>query len=108
MGKAIKRKAKGSNNDRNRRSVITRSSPTGRLSPAGAKIISAFNEAIETMRSGEPLEKRFSAMPREDTVYVLLTGKASVLARRAAGDRAIDEFRILQYAWLNEHSLIDA
>jgi putative transcriptional regulator len=30
------------------------------LSPAGTKIVAAFEEAIEAMRSGEPLEKRFT------------------------------------------------
>jgi putative transcriptional regulator len=30
------------------------------LSPVGTKIVAAFEEAIEAMRSGEPLEKRFT------------------------------------------------
>jgi putative transcriptional regulator len=30
------------------------------LSSAGAKIVAAFQEAIETMRAGEPLERRFT------------------------------------------------
>ena len=32
-----------------------RSSRSTELSPAGAKIVSAFQEAIDVMRSGEPL-----------------------------------------------------
>ena len=60
MGKAVDRKIKGSGTSRSRKSVSTRSSSAEKLSPAGSKVISAFNEAIEAMRSGEPLEKRFS------------------------------------------------
>jgi putative transcriptional regulator len=36
------------------------STSPGPLSPAGAKIVAAFEEAIEAMRSGEPLEERFT------------------------------------------------
>jgi putative transcriptional regulator len=38
----------------------TREKSTGQLSPAGAKIVAAFEEAIEAMRSGDQLEKRFT------------------------------------------------
>jgi putative transcriptional regulator len=44
-------------------SKATGAKPQGapeRLSPAGAKIVAAFQEAIEAMRSGEPLEKCFT------------------------------------------------
>jgi putative transcriptional regulator len=34
--------------------------PSGRLSPAGAKIVGAFEEAIEAMRPGGPREGRFT------------------------------------------------
>jgi putative transcriptional regulator len=34
--------------------------PAGQLSPAGAKIVGAFEEAIEAMRRGEPREGRFT------------------------------------------------
>ncbi len=60
MGEAVGRRTKGSGNNRSEGSVGTQSSPTKKLSTAGSKIVSAFNEAIEAMRSGEPLEKRFS------------------------------------------------
>jgi putative transcriptional regulator len=59
MGKAVGRKTKKSGN-RSKVSVSSRPSPAEKLSPAGSKIVSAFNEAIEAMRSGEPLEKRFT------------------------------------------------
>src|SRR5262249_5916666 len=32
----------------------------GKLSPAGVRIVSAFEEAISAMRSGEPLERKFT------------------------------------------------
>jgi DNA-binding transcriptional regulator YiaG len=32
----------------------------GKLSPAGAKIVGAFEEAIALMRTGEPLERHFT------------------------------------------------
>jgi putative transcriptional regulator len=60
MGKAVDRKTKEGGNNRNKGSASTRSSPPEKLSLAGSKIVSAFDEAIEAMRSGEPLEKRFS------------------------------------------------
>jgi DNA-binding transcriptional regulator YiaG len=60
MAKAVDRKTKESGDNRSKRSARTRSSPAVKLSAAGSKIVSAFNEAIEAMRSGEPLEKRFS------------------------------------------------
>ena len=60
MGKAVDRKNKESGKTRRKRSVSTRPTPAEKLSSAGAKIVSAFNEAIEAMRSGEPLEKRLS------------------------------------------------
>jgi DNA-binding transcriptional regulator YiaG len=42
------------------RSLPSQSLATEKLSPASSKIVAAFNEAIEAMRSGEPLEKRLS------------------------------------------------
>jgi len=59
MGKGVDRKTKESR-DPSKRSVSSRSSATEKISPAGSKIVAAFDEAIEAMRSGEPLEKRFS------------------------------------------------
>jgi putative transcriptional regulator len=41
------------------RKRLPRASPD-RLSSAGAKIVAAFEEAIEAMRTGESLEKRFT------------------------------------------------
>jgi len=60
MGKPVDRKSKDRGNNRSKESVSTRCSPAGKLSPAGSKIVSAFDEAIENMRSDEPLERRFS------------------------------------------------
>ena len=60
MGKAVDRKTKEGGDNRGQGSARTRSSHGEKLSPAGSKIVSAFHEAIEAMRSGEPLEKRFS------------------------------------------------
>jgi DNA-binding transcriptional regulator YiaG len=51
---------KKSGDNRSKGSMRTRSSPAEKLSPAGLRIVSAFNEAIEAMQSGEPLAKRFS------------------------------------------------
>jgi DNA-binding transcriptional regulator YiaG len=41
-----------------------RPSRSRKLSPAGAKIVSAFQEAIDVMRSGESLPGRFTARSR--------------------------------------------
>lgn len=60
MAKAARTKVKGNGANTSPGSASSRSSPTEKLSPAGSKIVSAFNEAIEAMQSGEPLEKRFS------------------------------------------------
>jgi DNA-binding transcriptional regulator YiaG len=38
----------------------TSSSAKGKRSPAGAKIVGAFEEAIALMRTGEPLERHFT------------------------------------------------
>jgi len=46
-----------------RKGSTKRASPrdtAGKLSPAGAKIVAAFEEAIEALRSGEPLERHFT------------------------------------------------
>jgi putative transcriptional regulator len=34
--------------------------PAPKLSPAGARVVAAFEEAIEAMRAGKPLEETFS------------------------------------------------
>jgi DNA-binding transcriptional regulator YiaG len=59
MSKGIDRKTKERPN-RSKRSVSSRSSAAEKLTPAGSKIVAAFDEAIEAMRSGEALEKRLS------------------------------------------------
>ena len=56
MGKASKATANGADEDR-------AAAPEGtdeERTPAGAKIVAAFEEAIEAMRSGEPPEQRFT------------------------------------------------
>jgi len=60
MGKPVDRKTKDRGNDRRKRSASAISSRVGKFSPAGSKIVSAFNEAIGAMRSGGPVEKRIS------------------------------------------------
>jgi putative transcriptional regulator len=61
MGEMIEARAKG---EAARRQGSSRGRPSpdspGPLSPAGAKIVAAFEEAIEAMHSGEPLEGRFT------------------------------------------------
>jgi putative transcriptional regulator len=61
MGKIIESKVKGGAEGRKNssRDGSTQGSP-GQLSPAGAKIVAALEEAVAAMRSGEPLEKRFT------------------------------------------------
>jgi DNA-binding transcriptional regulator YiaG len=61
MGKtADKKRSKGVVNHP-RRSAKPAASPAGKtLSPAGAKIVSAFEEAIALLRSGVPLERHLT------------------------------------------------
>ncbi len=60
MALASNSRAKRNGANASRRSVTPRSLPTEKLSRAGSKVVSTFNEAIEPMRSGDPLEMRFS------------------------------------------------
>ena len=60
MGKAVDRIIKKSSNNRGKRSASELSSRVEKLSPAGSKIVSAFHEAIEAMRSGRAGEKQIS------------------------------------------------
>ncbi len=57
MGKLVGKRAEGAK----KRPAGTRSSHSSELSPAGAKIVSAFLEAIDVMRSGESLPGRLTA-----------------------------------------------
>jgi DNA-binding transcriptional regulator YiaG len=61
MGKAADKKTKGAV-DHRKRSAKRAPAPAaaGRLSPAGAKIVGALEEAIALMRTGEPLERHFT------------------------------------------------
>jgi putative transcriptional regulator len=61
MGKIIESKLKGKAEGR-KNSLKKGSSQesSGPLSPAGAKIVAAFEEAVAAMRSEEPLEKCFT------------------------------------------------
>jgi DNA-binding transcriptional regulator YiaG len=54
--KAVERKSKEGDNKRTTKSPSEHSSQVDKLSPAGAKIVSAFHEAIEAMRKGGPAE----------------------------------------------------
>lgn len=56
MGKLVKKKTGGSG----KQAAGSRPSPPKELSPAGAKIVSAFQEAIDIMRSGESLPGRLT------------------------------------------------
>ena len=56
MGKAREAKAKKAVE---KRTVPSRGTAE-KLTPAGAKIVAAFEEATEAMRSGEPPERRFT------------------------------------------------
>lgn len=60
MGKAVDRKTQKSGNDRGKRAESEPSLRAQKLSPAGSKIVSAFREVIEQMRSGGPVEKQIS------------------------------------------------
>jgi DNA-binding transcriptional regulator YiaG len=60
MGRTADRKSKKAI-DPHKRSARRASSPAkGKLSPAGAKIVGAFEEAIALMQTGEPLERHFT------------------------------------------------
>jgi DNA-binding transcriptional regulator YiaG len=61
MGKPADRKSKKAIGHRKRsakRAPAAAAAP--KLSPAGAKIVGAFEEAIALMRTGEPLERHFT------------------------------------------------
>ena len=60
MGKPANNKTKGASDRRKRSAKRAPSSGTRKLSPAGAKIVGAFEEAIALMRTGEPLERHFT------------------------------------------------
>src|SRR3954466_15634024 len=61
MGKVTgTRMKKGVDKRSDSSSVEAAKGPTEGLSPAGAKIVGAFEEAIEAMRSGEPREGRLT------------------------------------------------
>jgi putative transcriptional regulator len=53
-----KRETKASHQRSNRQAPSPNAA--GKLSPAGAKLVGAFEEAIALMRTGEPLEKHFT------------------------------------------------
>jgi DNA-binding transcriptional regulator YiaG len=61
MGKRVDKGSKEVVDRRPRTSRRGASPPTpGNLSPAGAKLVAAFEEAIAAMQSGEPLERHFT------------------------------------------------
>jgi DNA-binding transcriptional regulator YiaG len=60
MAKTVDRRIKKSGNAHGKQSASERSSRVDELSPAGSKIVSAFHEAIEVMRSSGTLEKQIS------------------------------------------------
>jgi DNA-binding transcriptional regulator YiaG len=60
MGKPANKKPKRATDPRKRSAKRAPSSAPAKLSPAGAKIVGAFEEAIALMRTGEPLERHFT------------------------------------------------
>ena len=56
MGKLVNRKTDGSG----KRLTKTRAPRSKKMSPAGAKVVAAFQEAINVMRSGESLPGRLT------------------------------------------------
>src|SRR5215831_10321979 len=61
MGKLASKKTSATINQRKRSDKRAPSSAApAKLSPAGAKIVGAFEEAIALMRTGEPLERHFT------------------------------------------------
>jgi DNA-binding transcriptional regulator YiaG len=60
MAKAVDRRIKDSGSNRGKRRASARSSRVEKLSPAGSKIVSAFHEAIDAMRTGGPGDKLIS------------------------------------------------
>ena len=60
MGKSADKKSKPARDHRRRPKRAPSPVSGGGLSPAGAKIVGAFEEAIALMRTGEPLERHFT------------------------------------------------
>jgi DNA-binding transcriptional regulator YiaG len=60
MGKPTDKNTKRSGDRRRRSAKRAPSSALAKLSPAGAKIVGAFEEAIALMRTGDPLERHFT------------------------------------------------
>src|SRR5271157_2992856 len=61
MGKSANKKSQEDSDHRKRSARRAPSAKAaGKLSPAGAKIVGAFAEAIALMQTGEPLERHFT------------------------------------------------
>jgi DNA-binding transcriptional regulator YiaG len=60
LGKAVDRKIKESGKTLSKRPTNKLPSDAEKLSPAGSKIVSAFHEAIEVMRSGGQIDTQIS------------------------------------------------
>jgi DNA-binding transcriptional regulator YiaG len=61
MGKPVEKGSKEAVDRRKQANRRAAAPPTrGKLSPAGSKIVAAFEEAIAAMQSGEPLERHFT------------------------------------------------
>jgi DNA-binding transcriptional regulator YiaG len=60
MGRTADGKTKKAINPRKRSAQRPSSSAKGKLSPAGTKIVGAFEEAIALMQTGEPIERHFT------------------------------------------------
>lgn len=60
MGKPVEKRAKEAVDHRKQSARRAPSSASAKLSPAGAKIVGAFEEAISLMRAGGPSERPFT------------------------------------------------
>jgi DNA-binding transcriptional regulator YiaG len=60
MGKPANKKTKKATTPPKRSAPRAESSAPAKFSPAGAKIVGAFEEAIALMRTGEPVERHFT------------------------------------------------
>jgi len=66
----------------------------GKLSPAGAKIVAAFEQAIEALRSGEPVEWHFTVIRhhgQSTRIMTTVTIEERVALRSAAGAEGTED-----------------
>jgi DNA-binding transcriptional regulator YiaG len=81
----------------------TRRSGSGHLSPAGAKIVSAFEEAIDVMRSGKPLRGRLTARTHHAGFACPVYGPEDV--RRVRSALAMSQVVFAQFLGVNPNTV---